>query len=58
MYQNLRVDASVNSVRFQRHKDEPDERTMALDLDFDVWMDMGRPSTITVAVEAGDRLNG
>jgi hypothetical protein len=37
---------------------DEDARLTAVELDPDVWVDMGRPGTLTVTIEPGDLLNG
>lgn len=40
---------------FERYDEAGRRRT--LQMEYDVWVDMGRPQTITVTVEPGDHLN-
>lgn len=40
---------------FERWTDDGNRRTLSME--YDAWEDMGRPDTITLTVEPGDRLN-
>lgn len=42
---------------FSREPDEPGDIPMVVHLERDAWVDLGRPSHITVTIEPGDLLN-
>lgn len=43
---------------FESHVDEEGERFHMVGLDPKIWADLDKPTTITVTVEPGDKLNG
>jgi hypothetical protein len=47
-------DFSPENVEFLS---DTEGRDTALHLDRDVWRELGKPKTITVVIEAGDKLN-
>ena len=40
---------------FERLDEDGDRRTLSME--YDTWEEMGRPNTVTVTIEPGDRLN-
>jgi hypothetical protein len=53
----LHLRSTSDSVLFDYGDPDEDARDSSLALDFGVWDEMGRPETITVMVEPGDKLN-
>lgn len=44
-------------VMLTREPDEPGEQPTRVQLDKQLWKDMGEPSVVTITVEPGDLLN-
>ncbi len=45
-------------MSFSREPDEEGDLPDVVDIPTHVWEDLGKPETITVIVEPGDKLNG